>query len=119
MWQMLQHDKPDDYVLATGEINTVKDFCNMALDYKNIKHYWNDNECFTEGNELIITTDKKHLRPAEVDILQGDATKAKTVLGWEHKHNVESLMKEMVDADIARLNPDSKSGFFDSPDKCL
>jgi GDPmannose 4,6-dehydratase len=103
MWQMLQHDKPDDYVLATGVIYNVKQFADMALDYQKIDHYWKDNECFTTGiNQLIITTDKKHLRPVEVDVLQGDATKAREVLGWEPKHNVESLIKEMVDADRKR-----------------
>jgi len=103
MWQMLQHDKPDDYVLATGVIYNVKQFADMALNYQKIDHYWKDNECFTTGiNQLIITTDKKHLRPVEVDVLQGDATKAREVLGWEPKHNVESLIKEMVDADRKR-----------------
>ncbi|HAT69081.1 MAG TPA: GDP-mannose 4,6-dehydratase [Flavobacteriaceae bacterium] len=103
MWQMLQHDKPDDYVLATGVIYNVKQFADMALDYQKIDHYWKDNECFTTGiNQLIITTDKKHLRPVEVDVLQGDATKAREVLGWEPNHNVESLIKEMVDADRKR-----------------
>ena len=96
----------------------------MALDYKEIKHYWKDNECFTDGNLLIITTDKKHLRPAEVDVLQGDATKAREVLGWEHKHNVQSLMKEMVDADLEREGLDSSTvvsemSIFDSPEKCI
>jgi GDPmannose 4,6-dehydratase len=103
MWQMLQHDKPDDYVLATGVIYNVKQFADMALNYQKIDHYWKDNECFTTGiNQLIITTDKKHLRPVEIDLLQGDATKAREVLGWEPKHNVESLIKEMVDADRKR-----------------
>ena len=75
----------------------------MALNYQMIEHYWKDNECFTKVGKLkIITTDKKHLRPAEVDVLQGNASKAQRVLGWKHKHNVESLMKEMVDADRKR-----------------
>ena len=93
----------------------------MALDYQKIDHYWKNNECFTTGiNQLIITTDKKHLRPAEVDVLQGDASKAREVLGWEHKHNVQSLMEEMVDADIERIGLESVSGFdYDSPDKCI
>ena len=122
MWQMLQHDKPDDYVLATGKIHTVKQFADMALDYKGIQHYWKDGKCFTEGNQLIITTDKKHLRPAEVDVLQGDASKAREVLGWEHKHNVESLMKQMVDADVGRFCSDHQSGvprLWDAPENCI
>ena len=91
----------------------------MALDYKEIEHYWKDDECFTKDNRLIITTDKKHLRPAEVDVLQGDASKAKRVLGWEHKHNVESLMKEMVDADCDRIGADKEMNLWDSPERCI
>ena len=87
----------------------------MALDYQGIRHYWTDSECFTAANVLIITTDKKHFRPAEVDVLQGDATKAREVLGWEHKHNVESLMKEMVDADRKRYYTRS----WDAPENCI
>ena len=71
---------------------------------------------------MIITTDKKHLRPAEVDVLQGDASKAREVLGWEHKHNVESLMKEMVDADVGRFCSDHQSGvprLWDAPENCI
>ena len=99
----MNHDKPDDFVLATGIIHTVKDFLEMTLDYLGINYYWEGDECYEyDTKTLISTTDKKHFRPAEVDILQGDATKAKTVLGWDHKHDVYSLMQDMVDADMRR-----------------
>jgi GDPmannose 4,6-dehydratase len=104
MQLIMNHTKADDFVLATGVIHTVKQFLEMSLDYLGINFYWNSSgECFErETNKKISTVDKKHFRPAEVDILQGDATKAKTELGWKHKHNVESLMREMVDADMRR-----------------
>jgi GDPmannose 4,6-dehydratase len=75
----------------------------MTLEYLSISYYWKGDECFEKGTDIIISkTDKRHFRAAEVDILQGDATKAKTVLGWTHKHNVKSLMIDMVEADLKR-----------------
>jgi GDPmannose 4,6-dehydratase len=103
MQLIMNHTEADDFVLATGIIHTVKEFLEMTLDYLNIKYYWKDNECFEKDTNIkISTTDTKHFRPAEVDILQGDATKAKTILGWTHNHTVESLMRDMVDADMRR-----------------
>jgi len=103
MQLIMNHDKPDDFVLATGIIHTVKEFLEMTLDYLGIKYYWKGDDCFEETTHaLISTTDTKHFRPAEVDILQGDATKAKTELGWTHKHDVYSLMVDMVEADMRR-----------------
>ena len=103
MHLIMNHSKPDDFVLATGIVHTVKDFLEMTLEYLDIKYYWKDDDCYEQGtNKLISTTDKKHFRPAEVDILQGDATKAKTELGWTHKHDVYSLMRDMVDTDLRR-----------------
>jgi len=75
----------------------------MTLEYLNISYYWKGEECFEKNTDILISTvDKKHFRPAEVDVLQGDATKAKTILGWMHKHNVKSLMIDMVEADLRR-----------------
>lgn len=103
MQLIMNHTEADDFVLATGIIHTVKEFLEMTLDYLNIKYYWKDNECFEKDTNIkISTTDTKHFRPAEVDILQGDATKAKTILGWTHNHTAESLMRDMVDADMRR-----------------
>jgi GDPmannose 4,6-dehydratase len=103
MQLIMNHTEADDFVLATGIIHTVKEFLEMTLDYLNIKYYWKDDECFEKDTNIkISTTDTKHFRPAEVDILQGDATKAKTILGWTHNHTVESLMRDMVDADMRR-----------------
>jgi GDPmannose 4,6-dehydratase len=103
MQLIMNHSVPDDYVLATGIIHTVKEFLEMSLDYLDIKYYWKDEDCYEQHtNYLISTTDMKHFRPAEVDILQGDATKAKTILDWTHKHNVKSLMIDMLEADLKR-----------------
>jgi GDPmannose 4,6-dehydratase len=91
MWRMLQQDKPDDYVVATGETHTVQEFLEVAfaragLDPK--KH---------------VAFDKRYLRPAEVDLLIGDASKAKKKLGWEPKVKFKQLAEIMVDADIQLL----------------
>ena len=91
MWGMLQQDKPDDYVVATGETHTVQEFLEVAfaragLDPK--KH---------------VAFDKRYLRPAEVDLLIGDASKAKKKLGWEPKVKFKQLAEIMVDADIEQL----------------
>jgi GDPmannose 4,6-dehydratase len=103
MQLIMNHSHADDFVLATGVIHTVRQFLEMALHYLNIEYYWKDNECFEKNTDkLISTTDTKHLRPAEVDVLQGDATKAKNELGWQPKHDVESIMADMVEADMKR-----------------
>ena len=91
MWRMLQQDKPDDYVVATGETHTVQEFLDVAfaragLDPK--KH---------------VAFDERYLRPAEVDLLIGDASKAKKKLGWEPKVKFKKLAEIMVDADIEQL----------------
>jgi len=88
MWMMLQQDKPDDYVVATGETHSVKEFCEEAfahvdLDYKE-----------------FVKTDPRYLRPAEVELLIGDPTKAKKQLGWEPKVKFKELVQIMVDADV-------------------
>ena len=88
MWQMLQQEKPDDYVIATGRTASVKEFCEMAfahagLDYKD-----------------FVAFDQRYLRPAEVDILQGDSTKAREKLGWQATTTLEQLVAMMVDGDL-------------------
>jgi len=92
MWLMLQHDKPDDFVIATGETHSVKKFIEVAFDCVGISDWGN----------YVKYNDPKHLRPAEVDYLIGDYSKAKKVLGWEPKTSFKQLVKIMVDADIER-----------------
>jgi GDPmannose 4,6-dehydratase len=91
MWLMLQQDAPDDYVVATGETHSVREFCQLAFDRVGLD--W----------EKYVVVDEKFFRPAEVDLLVGDSSKARTVLGWEPKTSFEGLVHLMVDADVALL----------------
>jgi GDPmannose 4,6-dehydratase len=86
-WQMLQQDAPDDYVLATNETHSVQDFLQEAFDYAGLD--WREH----------VTTDERFLRPAEVDVLIGDYSKAKAKLGWEPNVHFRELVRMMVDAD--------------------
>ncbi|MGH9928640.1 MAG: GDP-mannose 4,6-dehydratase [Pyrinomonadaceae bacterium] len=97
MHLMLQQPEPDDYVVATGETHTVREFCERAfaragLDYRD-----------------HVKVDQQFYRPAEVDLLKGDASKARRVLGWEPKHTFEELVDEMVSADLAALSEDNSA----------
>jgi len=91
MWRMLQHDTPDDYVVATGTKYTVKDF--LALSFEQVGLEW----------EKYVRFDERYIRPTEVDALIGDASKAHTVLGWKPQVLTPELARIMVDADIAAL----------------
>jgi len=91
MWMMLQQDKPDDYVIATGETRTVREFLNLAFEHAGLE----------PGK--YVETDPRYYRPAEVDVLIGDAAKAKKRLGWAPKTKFPELVRIMTDADIALL----------------
>lgn len=91
MWLMLQQDQPDDYVIATGETHSVREFCEEAFGYVGLD--W----------KKYVEIDPRYFRPAEVDILIGDASKAKRVLGWEPRTKFKDLVRLMVDADIEDL----------------
>ena len=97
MWIMLQHDEPDDFVIATGEAHSVREFCELAFARADLE--W----------ERYVEIDPRYYRPTEVDHLCGDASKAKQVLGWEPKTRFEELVRIMVDADIQLLD-DELSG---------
>jgi GDPmannose 4,6-dehydratase len=90
MWLMLQQDAPDDYVVATGETHTVREFCEIAFERVGLD--W----------EQYVVVDEQFIRPAEVELLLGDPGKAKRQLGWEPKVSFRELVEMMVDADIAR-----------------
>jgi GDPmannose 4,6-dehydratase len=90
MWLMLRQDTPDDYVVATGRTTSVRDLCRIAFSYVGLD--W----------EEFVKTDTAFLRPAEVEVLRGDATKARTVLGWRPEIILEDMIQEMVDADLVR-----------------
>ena len=108
MWKILQHDKPDDFVLATGKTHTVRKFVELAFKYAQIEILWKGE------NELEIGIDKKtgktivginpeYYRPTEVDMLLGDPTKAKNILNWEAKTSIENLVSTMVKSDIEKV----------------
>ena len=108
MWLMLQKDKPDDYVIATGETNSVRDFAQVAAKSIDIDIEW-DNEgdseigiCKKTGS-TIISVDKQYTRPSETDHLLGDASKAKEILGWKPSINFQSLVNMMVEHDLKRI----------------
>lgn len=98
MWLMLQQDAPDDYVIATGETHTVREFCELAFGHLGL-------DC-----EEYVKLDQAFLRPAEVDLLVGDASHAREVLGWEPKVSFAELVAEMVDEDMARLESQARRG---------
>jgi GDPmannose 4,6-dehydratase len=91
MWRMLQQDEPADYVVATGETHSVREFCELAFDRVGLD--W----------EKYVVVDERFFRPAEVDLLVGDSTKAREVLGWEPKTTFDGLVNLMVDADVELL----------------
>jgi GDPmannose 4,6-dehydratase len=91
MWLMLQQETPDDYVIASGQTHSVRRFCEIAFEHVGLR--WEDH----------VTIDEKFMRPAEVDLLIGDATKAKAILGWAPRTSFEDLVTMMVDADLALL----------------
>jgi GDPmannose 4,6-dehydratase len=91
MWRMLQQEQPDDYVISTGETHPVREFCELAFDRVGLDY------------KKYVVTDPKFFRPAEVDILLGDCTKAKTKLGWVPQVSFKGLVDMMVDADLERI----------------
>ena len=97
MWLMLQHDRPDDFVIATGEMHTVREFVDLA--FASVGRDWQD----------FVEIDPRYLRPTEVDELEGDATKAGQLLGWKPRTTFAELVWLMLDADLreAGLDPDA------------
>ncbi|WNO53786.1 GDP-mannose 4,6-dehydratase [Stakelama saccharophila] len=105
MWMMLQQDKPDDYVLATGHTTSVRDFVQWSFEDVGIELEWRGKGeqekgiCVRTG-ECLIEIDPRYFRPTEVDLLIGDPTKARQQLGWEHQTSARELAREMVLADL-------------------
>tara|TARA_Y100000287_G_scaffold100654_1_gene80448 strand:- start:394 stop:711 length:318 start_codon:yes stop_codon:yes gene_type:complete len=101
MWLMLQQDKPDDYVIATGEQYSVRDFVDAAAPYFGMNIEWMGEGLDEVGYDWntkrpVVKVDKKYFRPAEVETLLGDASKAKENLGWEPKISFKELVEDMV-----------------------
>jgi GDPmannose 4,6-dehydratase len=104
MWLMLQQEQPDDYVIATGETHSIKEFLGEAFNYVNLK--WED----------YVEFDPRYLRPAEVELLIGDSTKAREKLNWKPSVTFQELVHLMVDADLQALGIPSPSGRTTIPD---
>jgi GDPmannose 4,6-dehydratase len=121
MWLMLQQEKPEDFIIATGESHSVREFVNLAFYHAGIELEWKGNGAAEKGivrslasnlqhqtsnlkvGDIVIEIDRRYFRPTEVEFLLGDATKAKKKLGWEPKVRFKELVKMMVDADIKEL----------------
>jgi len=105
MWRMLQQDKPDDYVLATGETHSVREFVDRAFSEVGIAIDWKGSGVKEQGidkssGRVLVEVDPRFFRPAEVDLLFGDASKAREKLGWAPKEKFAELVKEMVRHDV-------------------
>lgn len=117
MWMMLQQDKPDDYVVATGEMHTVREFIEKSFECVGRKIEWQGKGVDEVGidsttGKVVMRIDKRYFRPTEVEQLLGDPSKAKRQLGWEPQVKFEELVKIMTEADLILLdNPGYKKGF--------
>lgn len=114
MWLMLQHDTPEDFVIATGEMHSVREFATLAFKYAGIEIEWQGEGINEKGidkatGRVLIEVDPKYFRPAEVDQLLGDPTKAKKLLGWNPtKTPFEELVRIMVEADMKKVAKEDK-----------
>ncbi|MHB8844105.1 MAG: GDP-mannose 4,6-dehydratase [Nitrospirota bacterium] len=114
MWLMLQQTEPDDYVIATGETHSVREFAERAFSRLDMKLQWQGSGVHEKGidvktGKIVIEIDPKYFRPTEVDLLLGDPTKAKTKLCWEPKVTFEQLVNMMVDADLELAERDKRA----------
>jgi GDPmannose 4,6-dehydratase len=112
MWLILQQDEPDDYVLATGRTTSIRDFASMAFREAGFELRWEGSGVDERGIDVasgrqLIAIDPTYYRPTEVDLLLGDASKARTRLGWEPKHSLEDLVKDMMASDLAEAERDA------------
>ena len=106
MWMILQQDEPDDYVLATGEKHSVREFVERAFGHVGRRIAWRGTGIKETGidaksGQVLVEVDPRYFRPTEVDLLLGDPSKARQKLGWRHKTSFADLVKEMVDSDLA------------------
>jgi len=105
MWRILQQDKPDDFVLATGTTTSIRDFVTMAFKELGIDIEWQGSGLEEKGidkktGRVLVDVDPKYFRPAEVDLLLGDSSKARKILGWKPKYDLQALCHEMVLSDL-------------------
>ena len=116
MWLIVQQEEPDDFVLATGETHSVREFVEKAFAQVDRQIEWRGQGTDEKGVEratgrVLVEIDRRYFRPTEVDLLIGDASKARTKLGWRHNTSFDALVREMVDADLTavRLEQDRRN----------
>jgi GDPmannose 4,6-dehydratase len=115
MWLILQQDDPDDYVLATGESHSVREFVEKAFAHIGRAIVWQGRGVEEKGidkstGKVLVEVDPRYFRPTEVDALLGDASKAHAKLGWRHKTSFDTLVADMVQADMAKVVDERKHG---------
>lgn len=114
MWMMLQQDTPEDFVIATGQQKSVREFVNAAAKHLEIQITWEgsgvDEKGYDQNGKCIVAVDSRYFRPTEVETLLGDSTKAKNKLGWTPKISFEELVTEMVQSDLVVAQNEIKNG---------
>ena len=113
MWLILQQEKPDDYVLATGEAHSVREFIELAFAHTGCKIAWEgvgtqERGIDAKSGRTLVAVDERYFRPTEVEFLLGDPSKAKAVLGWTHKTSFRDLVSEMVESDLQTVSDQLK-----------
>ena len=110
IWKIMQYKKADDFVVCTGKQYTIKQFINMVSEQLDMHLYWRGQgikeKAYDKFNNCIIECSKQYFRPAEVDTLKGDYSKAKRLLKWKPKHNIKSLIKDMINYELNILKND-------------
>lgn len=108
MWKILQNKKPDDFVICTGKQYSIKQFINLVSKELKLKIIWRgkgiNEKAYDNNKNCIIACDKRYFRPAEVDTLKGDYSKARKILKWKPKKNINSLIKDMISFELNELN---------------
>ena len=112
MWRMVQQDQPDDYVLATGETHSIREFVELAFGHVGRRIEWRGTGLDEKGvdaasGDVLVEVDPRYFRPTEVDLLLGDPSKARARLGWTHTTSFPDLVREMMESDLARLGRDA------------
>ena len=105
MWQMLQQEKPNDFVIATGKFYSIRNFVTLAFKYVDIDLEWkgegvNEVGVDKKTGKILVQVDPKYFRPSEVEFLLGDPTKANKILNWKNKTSIEELVKIMMEYDL-------------------
>ena len=117
MWRIVQQPEPDDYVLATGETHSVREFVEKAFAKVDMRIEWRGRGVDEKGvdagsGKVLVEIDPRYFRPTEVDVLVGDASKARSRLGWHHKISFDELVSEMVASDLEAVAAESSRAFM-------